>query len=178
MLAWMHVFLTICAAILVILLNLAGVVLALLQLPGTWLMLLCTGAWAWWYWDEHLISVWTLAALLALAILGEIVETFAGVVTSRHVKSSKRSMLMGLIGGITGAILGTGSIPVPLLGTLIGACIGAGLGAMLGDHWAGRNWHEVKQAGSAAAKGRLWGTVGKVAIAVIMWLIATVAMVV
>ncbi|MFG0250838.1 MAG: DUF456 family protein, partial [Phycisphaeraceae bacterium JB051] len=104
--------------------------MVLLQLPGTWLMLLVTGTWAWWYWDEQAISFWTLAALLGLAIVGEIVETFAGVVTSKHAKSSKRSIVMGIIGGIAGAILGTGFIPVPLFGTLIGACIGAGIAAM------------------------------------------------
>jgi hypothetical protein len=176
--ASMHVILTICGAILVILLNLAGVLLVLLQLPGTWLILLCTGLWGWWYWESQLIGIWTLAALLGLAVLGEIVETFAGVVASRHVRSSKRSMLMGVVGGIGGAILGTSTIPVPLFGTLIGACVGAGFGAMLGDHWAGRNWQDVKLTGKAAAKGRLWGTVGKVGIAVIMWLIATAAVIV
>lgn len=178
MLPAMHLILSILGVILVILLNLAGVIMVLLQLPGTWLILLCTGTWAWWYWDQQAMSFWTLGALLALAILGEIVETFSGMVTSRKIKASKRSMILGLVGGITGAIVGTGSIPVPLFGTLIGACIGAGIGAMLGDHWAGRNWQEVRLAGKAAVHGRLWGTVGKVIIAAIMWLIATVAILV
>ncbi len=177
MLAALHVLISIMGLILIIFLNLLAVFMVLLQLPGTWMMLLCTGLWAWWYWDEQAIGIWTLASLLVLAIIGEVVETFAGVVTSRQAKSSKRSMLLGLVGGIGGAILGTTMIPVPLFGTLIGACIGAGLGAMLGDHWAGRNWKEVKTAGKAAAKGRLWGTVGKVIIAVIMFIIATTAMI-
>ena len=151
MLAALHVLISIMGLILIIFLNLLAVFMVLLQLPGTWMMLLCTGLWAWWYWDEQAIGIWTLASLLVLAIIGEVVETFAGVVTSRQAKSSKRSMLLGLVGGIGGAILGTTMIPVPLFGTLIGACIGAGLGAMLGDHWAGRNWKEVKTAGKAAA---------------------------
>jgi len=48
---------------------------------------------------------------------------------------------------------------------------------MMGDRWAGRSWNEVKLSGKAAAKGRLWGTVGKVIIAAIMWLIVTIAVV-
>ncbi len=177
MMAAMHSILAILAVILVIFLNLAGVFMVLLQLPGTWLMLLVTGTWAWWYWDEQAIGIWTLASLLGLAILGEIVETFAGVVTSKKAKSSKRSIALGIVGGIAGAILGTGFIPVPLFGTLIGACIGAGVAAMLGDHWAGRTWDEVKVAGKAAAHGRLWGTLGKIVIAAIMWIVATTAMI-
>jgi hypothetical protein len=177
MLAALHSILVILALILVIFLNLAGVFMVLLQLPGTWLMLLVTGSWAWWYWDEQAVGIWTLVTLLALAIIGEIVETFAGVVTSKKADASKRSILLGIVGGIGGAILGTSLIPVPLFGTLIGACVGAGLAAMLGDHWAGRSWAQVKVAGKAAAHGRLWGTLGKIVIATIMWCIATAAMI-
>ena len=173
----MHVFLSILGLILVICLNLTGVLMVVLQLPGTWLILMCTGLWAWCCRDDQAIGIWTLLALLVLAIFGEIVETCAGMVTSRHVKSSKRSTLLELFGAVTGAIMGTSMIPVPIFGTLIGACIGAGLGAMIGDHWAGQNWRQVKNAGKAAVKGRLWGTLGKVIIAVIMFVVATVAMI-
>lgn len=176
--ASLYMVLMILSTILVIFLNLLGVLMVLFQLPGTWFMLLCTGLWAVWRWEEQTISIWTLIALLILAIVGEIVETFSSVVTSRKIQSSKRSMVMGILGGIAGAILGTSLIPIPLLGTLIGACVGAGLCAMLGDRWAGRNWDEVKLAGQAAAKGRLLGTVGKVIIAAMMWLIITVAIII
>ncbi|MBL4701020.1 MAG: DUF456 domain-containing protein, partial [Phycisphaeraceae bacterium] len=123
--------------------------MVLLQLPGTWLMLLCTGVWVWWHWDQQAIGIWTLAILMGLAILGEIVETFASMLTSRNAKSSKRSLILGLLGAICGAILGTSLIPIPLFGTLIGACVGAGMGAMMGDRWAGRSWNEVKLSGKA-----------------------------
>ena len=34
-------------------------------------------------------------------------------------------------------------------------------------------WHETVDAGKGAAVGRLWGTLGKVVIAAIMWLVVT-----
>lgn len=151
---------------------LVGVVLVALQLPGTWLIVLLSALAAWWGWDadaaERWIGWWTLAGLLSLAIVGEIIEAIAGAMGSRAAGGSKRGALLAIVGGIGGAILGTFVIPIPIVGTLTGAAIGAGLLSALGDKWAGRKWGEAVRGGSGAAVGKFAGSVVKLTIAGVM----------
>lgn len=157
-----------------LLINAAGVVLVALQLPGTWLMIAATAVFAWLRWgQEHFVyGWWTLAALLGLAVLGELVEFAASALGSHHVGGSKRGAAISIATAIVGAILGSFLIPIPIVGTLLGAALGAGAGASLGDKWAGRSWSETAQGFKGAAVGKLSGAAVKLAIAVAMWLIA------
>ncbi len=156
--------------------NLGCVAMIVCQLPGTWLMLVLTAGAAWWGWETQWIGPMVLLSLLLLAILGEIAEIAPSVRASRKIGGSKRSVALILIGSVTGAILGTPWVPV--LGTILGACLGAGVGALLGDRWAGRSWRNAISASKAAAKGRFWGTLAKSIIGMVMWLIATLAVLV
>ncbi len=71
-------------ATLLVVVNLAWLALNIFQLPGNWMIVATTGLVAWWQWDEGMFSVWTLAAVLVLAVIGEVLEFFAGVAgTSR-----------------------------------------------------------------------------------------------
>ncbi len=161
------------------LVNAVGVVMVALQLPGTWLMLLATGLVAWWQWDglpeQRLIGWWVLASLLALAVLGEIVEAVAGALGARKAGGTKRGALLAIVGGIAGAIAGTFLIPIPIIGTLLGAALGAGAMSMLGDKWAGRSYGDAFRAGRGAAVGKFAGSVGKLVIAAAMWVVVFVA---
>jgi len=160
---------------LVLVVNTGSLVLVILQLPGTWLMLFATTGLAVWQWEEGLIGIWTLLFMAVLAMLGEVVETFASAAGAKKSGSSKRGMVGAIVGGIIGALTGTFLIPVPVLGTIVGACAGAGFGTMVGDKWAGRNWSQIKRAGKGAAVGKFWGTLGKGAIALLMWITAVMA---
>lgn len=166
--------LTYVAVALLLLVNTAAVALVALQLPGTWLMLAATVTfgliWPGW------ISGWTLAGLGLLAVLGEVIETVAGAAGSRRAGGSRRAMAGSIVGGIAGAILGTVFIPVPVAGTILGAVIGAGAGSMAGDRWAGRDWQATWTAGQGAAWGKLWGTLGKIAVAGLMWIVAAASL--
>jgi hypothetical protein len=51
---------------------------------------------------------------------------------------------------------------------VIGGALGAFAGAYLGEAWTGRSEEERRAAGRGAFSGRLWGTVGKLAIGAIM----------
>ena len=171
------VFIWICLALL-LLVNAFGVFLVLLQLPGTWGMLLATTL-MWWWQDERIGWV-TLVVLAVLAIIGEIVEFIGSARGSRKAGGSKRAAMLSLVTAVIGAILGAmlGSVvPVlcTLIGTVIGACVGAGLGSYLGDRGAGRSHKDATQSGQGAAVGRLWGTIGKVLVAIVMWLVTAVA---
>ena len=165
-----------------VLVNAAGVVMVALQLPGTWVMLLATAAAAWWGWApapaDRWIGWFTLASLLALAVLGEVVEAVAGAMGSRRAGGTRRGALLAIAGGVAGAVAGTFALPVPIVGTLVGASLGAGAGSMLGDAWAGRTLGEVWAAGKGAAVGKLAGSVGKLVIAAVMfaWVVGSLVL--
>lgn len=165
-------------SVLLLLVNAVGVVLVLLQLPGTWLMLAATAAMAWWRWDHDLITIWALATLVVLAILGEVVEFLGPALGAAKEKSSKRAAMLAVVGGVAGAIVGTILLAfLPVLGTLIGAVVGSGLFSILGDLWAGREMELAWKGGKGAAIGRFWGALGKLMIAIVMWLVVAVALV-
>ncbi len=165
-------------SVLLLLVNAVGVVLVLLQLPGTWLMLAATAGMAWWRWEHGLITFWTIAALVVLALLGELVEFLGPALGAAKEKSSKRAVMLAVVGGVAGAIVGTLVLAfLPVLGTLIGAAVGSCLFSMLGDLWAGREMELAWRSGKGAAIGRFWGSLGKLIIAVAMWLVVAVALV-
>ncbi len=174
--AWLDGVIPIVLAILLLLINAAAVALVLLQLQGTWLILLATTALAWWRWEDQTISAWTLGWLLALAVLGELIELLSASVGSARVGGSRRGALLALVGGVAGAILG--SFVMPVVGTVAGACVGAGMGSYGGDRWAGRSTDQAAHAGREAAKGRFVGTIAKVAVAVVMWVVVALALVI
>jgi uncharacterized protein YqgC (DUF456 family) len=155
--------------------NLAGVFLVVLQLPGTWFMLLVTGVFAWWRWEQGTLGVWVLIGLVMLAVAGEIIEAVAGSAGAAKAGGSKRGAMLALVGGVAGAIIGSVAIPIPIIGTILGACLGAGAGSIAGDRWAGREWGPAMRAGQGAAIGKLWGTIGKIVVAVIMWAVTAIA---
>jgi hypothetical protein len=149
-----------------------------LQLPGTWVMLLCSILFAWWRHDEGFgtLGAGTLIAATVLAILGEVVEFVAGAWGARHAGGSKRAALLAVVGGVVGAIVGTFALAMlPIIGTLLGAAVGAGVGSILGERWKGRQWKLALETGKGAAIGRFWGAAGKLAIAAAMWLLIAVA---
>ena len=168
------------AMVALVLVNAAGVVLCALQLPGTWLIVLATGLVAWWQWDAAegpVIGAWAMGTLVGLGLLGELIEFLGGAVGSSQTGGTKRGAVLAVGTGIVGALVGTAAIPVPVIGTLIGAAVGAGVGSLLGDLWAGRSLELSLKSGSGAAVGRFLGAAGKLTVAVVMWLVATVAVV-
>lgn len=171
---------------LLLLVNAVGVLAVLFQLPGTWLILAATGGAAWLLRDSQTFGWWTLGILLALAILGEIVETASGAIGSRSTGGSRSAAWLSIPFAIVGATLGAslaGSLslaivwiaPVWLVIVLAGGALGAAGGAILGDRLSGRSWEDSRRAGLGAAVGRLGGTVGKLAVAAVMWLVVVVA---
>jgi uncharacterized protein len=169
-------------SVLLLLVNTVGVFLVLMQLPGTWLMLGATVGVAWWRWDgwsgAGVIGGWTLVVLLVLALVGELVEFLGPAMGAVKEKSSRRAAVLAVVGGVVGAIVGTVVLVfLPVVGTLIGAVVGSGLFSMMGDLWAGRGWEPALRGGKGAAVGRFWGALGKLMIAVAMWVVVAWALV-
>ena len=160
--------------------NLAAWISTFFTLPGNWVILLLAALYAWLLpadLDPRL-SWWVVGAAGLLALLGEVVELFAGAAGAKKQGGSKRGMALSLVltfvGSLAGAAIGS---PVPVIGLLIGALAGAGAGAFagayLGEWWAGRQHRERVDIGAGALVGRMLGTVGKLALGIAMIVIIT-----
>ncbi len=161
------------------LLSLAWVLSSPIGLPGTWLLIglavaidlvdaFALGG------EDALTFGWLLLGMCGgLGLLGEGVEAVAGAAGTRMGGGSRRGMLGAILGGLLGALLLTFLIPIPLIGTLIGALVGTFVGAFIGEATGERaagTRHSLKAA-FAATIGRLAGTLGKTAIAAVIWVV-------
>src|SRR2546430_13474599 len=114
------------ATVLLALCLLAGLVLVPLGLPGLWVMVAGVAGYGW-LMDFRSVGVTTIALVLGLALVGEIVETWLGFRLARRYGGSSRAGWGALVGGVVGAVVG---VPLPILGGgiagFLGACAGAG----------------------------------------------------
>jgi hypothetical protein len=138
-------------AIVLIVLGFAGVLLPVI--PGSILLMagFFLGALA----DDFTYIGWgTLAVLLALAILMQVIEFFLGAVGARRYGASKRGIIGGMIGALGGIFLG-----------LPGIIFGPFIGAVLGELSAQRDLHAAGRAGLGTTIGLVIGSAAKLAIA-------------
>ena len=164
-------------AVVLIALNTVWLGLVLLGLPGIWLMVASAAVVVWWQHGEGtpMFGVATLITIVALAVLGEILEFAAGAVGSRGAGGTRRGTVGALVGGLVGAIAGTVLLPMPLLGSLIGASVGAGLCALVLELTGGKAMRDSARTGLGAGAGRLLGTVLKLMVAAAAWVVLAVA---
>jgi uncharacterized protein YqgC (DUF456 family) len=155
-------------------LNLLWLALNVLGLPGNWLMIVSAALVAWAA-GGAMFSVWTLVAVVAMAGLGELLELGLSLAATRTAGGTRRSAWGALAGGLVGGIVGLLAIPIPLIGPLIGACVGAAVGAIALDLSAGRSLRRASGSGVAAGVGRLLGTVTKLLLGVVIWLVLAIA---
>src|SRR5690242_19944214 len=122
------------ALVVLIAADLVGLFLVPLGLPGLWVMVggfLLYG----WMTEFHSTAVWMIAAVVILAFIGEILESWLGFKFAKRYGGSNRSGWGALIGGLVGAAMG---VPVPIIGSVIGAFIGSFVGAALFEYSATR----------------------------------------
>ncbi len=135
-----------------------GILLTILQLPGTWLIVCSAVAYSWHYDWQAIQPAWLIAASV-IAAAAEIVELASGAIAAKKSGASRRAAWYALFGGIAGALLL--SIPVPLFGTLVGALIGCFGGALIAELQEGRGLNAGTKAGLFTAAGRAIGGVFK-----------------
>ena len=146
---------------------LAGLVITIMTLPGLWLILAAAAGYAWLtHW--HYVGWKTLVALLVIAGLGEVVELAFSASGAKQSGGTKRGAWGALIGGVLGGLF-LSIIPIPIISTLIGVCMGTFWGAMIGELSGGREAMDSAFVGVGAAKGRLLGTLAKLALGGIMF---------
>jgi uncharacterized protein YqgC (DUF456 family) len=161
--------------VMLIILNACWLGLVIFALPGNWLIVISTGLFAWWRWDEGVFSPYTLIAITLLAVLGEVVEFLGGAGGAKKAGAGWWGTFGAIGGAVMGAIAGTFAIPIPFLGTLLGACIGGGLGTWALEVMAGKKMDESVKHGMGAGIGVFLGTTTKFAIGAAIWLIVAVA---
>lgn len=167
--AWVYFF----WALLLVLASCAAWLTTLVALPGNWFVAGFAALFAWLIPAEagRGITWTTVAVLLGLALLGEIVEFGASAAGAAKQGASKRGVALSMVGAVVGSVLGL-MVPVPIIGSfvmaLLGGALGAFGGAYLGETWKGRPEGERVAVGRGAFAGRIWGTVGKLAVGVIM----------
>jgi len=161
-------------SILLVLLNTVWLVLVFFALPGNWLIVISTGVFAWWRWEDGVFSIYTLIALFVLALLGEVIEFLGGFGGAKKAGASWVGSIGALVGAIFGAVFGTFFLPVPILGTLIGACVGAGLGSWGIEVLSGKQMSHSIRSGFGASVGEFVGIVSKFLIGCVIWLIVAI----
>ncbi len=152
-------------AILLVLLAAGGVILAALQLPGTWIIL-AAGIGYDWYYDWQRIGWQGLAMLLGVAVVAEAVDTFASLVVAKRAGASRRASIGALLGGFGGMFFL--SLPAPVVGTIAGGLIGCFAGALVGEWTVRSDLSAGARVGLFATCGRLAGLLLKTAAAFAM----------
>ncbi len=136
----------------------AGVVLAALQLPGTWLILAAAAAYDWYGgWTE--IGWKWLVGLAVVAVIAEVADSASAVLLARRAGASRRASIGALVGGFAGMFML--SLPLPLIGTIVGGLVGCFVGAWVGEMSVRDDMTASAKIGAFAALGRLVGLIAK-----------------
>jgi uncharacterized protein YqgC (DUF456 family) len=155
--------------ILLIVVNAFWLAMVFFSLPGNWLMIITTILFA--LWQKGVFSIYTIIAGIILAIVGEILEFFAGAGGAKAAGGGKKAMAAAIIGAIVGALAGTVIIPVPVFGTLIGSAFGAAIAVLMVEIKAGKEMKQSLKSATGAGLGRFVGLGAKFIAGVIIWVI-------
>jgi uncharacterized protein YqgC (DUF456 family) len=162
-------------SIVLVILNTAWLGLVVFGLPGNWLIVISTCLFAWWRMDNNVFSIYTLVAIVVLAVLGELVEFTAGMMGARKSGASWKGSIAALFGAVAGAIAGTFMIPLPFFGTILGACLGAGLLVWGMEVSRGEEAERSLRHAVSAGLGEFFGIISKFALGIAIWLIVAIA---
>src|SRR3989454_4646346 len=141
-----------------------GLGLVPLGLPGLWVMVAGIVGYGW-LTDFRSVGVATIAIVLGLAFLGEIIEAWLGFRFARTFGGSRRSAWGALVGGVGGAVLG---VPVPILRSVLGAFLGSFAGAALLEYALSRTPGTAVRAGWGAVVGRAAAAAAKIALGIVI----------
>ena len=127
-----------------------GLLLVPLGLPGLWVMVLGVIGYGW-LTGFHTVGVATIAVVVGLALMGEVVEWWLGFWFAERYGGSRRAGWGALVGGIIGAVVG---VPVPVIGSVIGAFVGSFIGAAAFEYTRQLSAGVALRAGWGAVLGR------------------------
>jgi uncharacterized protein len=152
------------AIVLLIASGIIGLLLIPLGLPGLWVIVIGVLGYGW-LTDFRTLGAVLLSVIIALALLGELFESWIGFRFAQRYGGSSRAGWGALVGGMIGAIVG---VPVPIIGSVIGGFVGAFLGAAVFEYTRARQSGTSARAGWGAVLGRAAAAAGKMAIGLVM----------
>lgn len=152
------------AALLLVSACLVGLLLVPFGLPGLWVMVLGVAGYGW-LTDFRTVTLGLMTLVLALAVVGEVVEAWLGFRFARRYGGSRRAGWGALVGGLVGAVIG---VPVPLVGPVIGGFLGAFAGAALFEYTRARQTGAAAWAGWGAVLGRAAAAAAKMALGIVI----------
>lgn len=168
-------------AVLLVVANAAAWSTSFFTLPGNWLVVGLTVLFALLVpaGEGQGIHWVTVVVVVGLAGLGELIEFGAGAAGAAKQGGSRRGMVLAIVGAVIGSVGGAlVGVPIPWIGPLIGAvgggALGAFAGAYLGETWKGRSSQDRLNVSTGALVGRLLGTVGKLAVGTVIWVVVAV----
>jgi uncharacterized protein YqgC (DUF456 family) len=159
--------------LILIALDLAGLLLTAFTLPGLWLMLGAAALYAL-FTHGQFLGWHVLLVLLITASAAEVGEIYLGGAGAKAAGASKWGIIGGFIGAIVGGIFLT-FVPVPILNHVVGICLGTFLGAFGVEMLLGKPLNSSLRIGMGAARGRLFGIVGKLVVGVGMFVLTLFA---
>lgn len=110
-----------------------------------------------WNGDYAEVSGWIVALLVALAVIGVVVDTVAQTAGAQRAGASKAGIIGSIVGTVAGMFMGLfGLLFMPLVG------------AAVGEFWAKRNLLHAGRVGVATWIGMVAGTAVKIALAFTM----------
>ena len=140
-------------------------------LPGLWLIVLGVLSYGW-LTDFRTVSVGLIVLVVALALVGEVVEAWLGFRMARRYGGSSRAGWGALVGGLAGAVIG---VPVPVVGSVIGGFVGAFVGAALFEYTRARHSEGAVRAGWGAVLGRAAAAAVKMGLGVVISVVSLFA---
>lgn len=140
-------------------------------LPGLWVMVAGVVGYGWLTGFRSVGAV-TIAAVVGLAFLGELVEAWLGFGLARRYGASPRAGWGALVGGIVGAVVG---VPLPVVGSVIGGFVGAFAGATLFEYSRSQTPATAVRAGWGAVLGRAAAAAAKIAAGIVIAVVALFA---
>lgn len=149
---------------------LVGLALIPLGLPGLWVMAAGFLAYGW-LTAFRSESVASIAIVVGLAFLGELVESWLGFRLARRYGGSTRAGWGALLGGLIGAGAG---VPVPVVGSVIGAFVGSFGGAAVFEYLSSRRADVALGAGWGAVVGRAAAAAAKIALGLVIAVVSLV----
>jgi uncharacterized protein len=148
--------------------GIVGLLLIPLGLPGTWVILLGIIGYGY-LTDFQTLGAWTIGITTGVALVGEAVESWVGFRFAKRYGGSSRAGWGALVGGLIGAIVG---VPIPIIGSVIGGFVGAFLGAALFEYSVARRAGGSARAGWGAVLGRAAAVAAKMALGIVMIVVA------
>ncbi len=146
---------------------LAGWLLAVFQLPGTWFIVAAATVYDW-HFEWGSITWQVLAVMALLASAAEVADLLAGMKGAQKAGASRAASWGALVGGICGMIAFTPLIPVPILGSILGGLLGCFGGAFVVERYFHGDTGKSAKVGLGAAIGRLIGLLIKLMTAVVL----------